>query len=53
MIQQDGGIAHAVDLDGAPTTVCNDGPADVTTEPWADAPKPRCALCLRVLAERE
>jgi hypothetical protein len=51
MIQQDGGIAHAVDLDHASTmTVCNEGPADVTAETWADAPTPRCKRCSDLLA---
>jgi hypothetical protein len=51
MIQQDGGIAHAVDVaDAGTTTVCNEGPADVTDEAWAAAPMPRCKRCLDLLA---
>ena len=52
MIQQDGGIAHAVDLDAAPTmTVCNEGPVDVTAEAWAAAPTPRCKRCSDALGD--
>jgi hypothetical protein len=52
MIQQDGGIAHAVELEDARRmTVCNEGPADVTNEAWAAAPIPRCKRCLDLLAD--
>jgi hypothetical protein len=52
MIQLDGGIAHAVDVDSATAeTVCSEGPADITDDEWADAPTPRCARCSRLLGE--
>jgi len=52
MIQLDGGIAHAVDVDSETAeTVCSEGPADITDDEWADAPTPRCARCSRLLGE--
>src|ERR1019366_3929008 len=51
IIQQDGGIAHAVDSDDTTKTVCGDEPVDVTADAWLVAPTPRCVRCLGRLAQ--